>query len=66
MERVAAGVHLPTPWFFVPAKRPYNRADYCLDCSFLRKASACTMYSFLHLSGVGRAKWANSGEGSAQ
>ena len=27
---VAAGVHLPTPWLFVPAKRPDDRADYCL------------------------------------
>ena len=30
-----AGAHLPTPWFFELAKRPYDRADYCLDCSFL-------------------------------
>ena len=35
MKRVAAGAHLPTPWLFVPAKRPDGRADYCLDCSFL-------------------------------
>ena len=28
--------------------------------------SGNTGYSFLHLSGVGRALWANSGEGSAQ
>ena len=35
MNRVAAGAHLPTAWFFVPAKRPDNRADYCLDCSCL-------------------------------
>ena len=45
MERVAAGAHLPTPWLFEPAKRPddradyswvtENRADYCLDWSFL-------------------------------
>ena len=35
MKRVAAGVHHPTPWLFEPAKRPDDRADYCLDCSFL-------------------------------
>ena len=64
MERVAAGAHLPTPWLFEPAKRPDDRADYCVNCSFLPSAS--TKYSFLHLSGVGRALWANSGEGSAQ
>ena len=28
--------------------------------------SGSTVYSFLHLSGVGRALWANSSEGSAQ
>ena len=35
MKRVAAGAHLPTPWLFEPAKRPNDRADYCLDCSLL-------------------------------
>ena len=34
-KRVAAGAHLPTPWIYEPAKRPDDRADYCLDCSFL-------------------------------
>ena len=37
MERVAAGAHLSTPWLFEPAKRPNDRADFCLDCSFLPK-----------------------------
>ena len=35
MKRVTAGAHLPTPWLFEPAKRPDDRADYCLYCSFL-------------------------------
>ena len=35
IKRIAAGVHLPTPWIFEPAKRADDRADYCLDCSFL-------------------------------
>ena len=35
MKCVAAGAHLPTPWLFEPAKRPDDRAAYCLDCSFL-------------------------------
>ena len=30
-KRVAAGAHLRTPWTFEPAKRPDERADYCLD-----------------------------------
>ena len=30
MKRVAAGAHLPTPWLFEPAKRPDDKADYCL------------------------------------
>ena len=34
MKRVAAGAQLPKPWLFEPAKRPDDRADYCLDCSF--------------------------------
>ena len=34
MKRIAAGAHLPT-WRFEPAKRPEDRADYGLDCSFL-------------------------------
>ena len=25
----------PDPWLFEPAKRPDDRADYTLDCSFL-------------------------------
>ena len=33
MKRVAASAHLPA--FFEPAKRPDDRADYCLDYSFL-------------------------------
>ena len=65
MKRVAAGTHLPSPWLFEPAKRPDDTADYCLDCSF-SSSSANTRYSFLRLNGVGRALWANSGDGSAQ
>ena len=30
MKCVAAGAHLPTPSLFDPAKRPDDRADYCL------------------------------------
>ena len=39
MKRVAAGAHLPISWLFEPAERPDDRADYCLDCSFLRTGS---------------------------
>ena len=31
LKRVAAGAHLPTPRLFEPAKRPDDRADYCLQ-----------------------------------
>ena len=34
-QGVAAGAHLPTPLLFERAKRPDERADYCLYCSFL-------------------------------
>ena len=34
MKRVDAGAS-PTPWLFEPAKRPDDKADYSLDCSFL-------------------------------
>ena len=46
MKRVAAGAHLRTPWLFEPAKHPDDRADYCLDCSFLLQAPGT---HFLHL-----------------
>ena len=29
VKRVAAGAHFPSPWLFVPPKRPDDRADYC-------------------------------------
>ena len=35
MKRVAAGAHLPTPWFFKPAKRPDDRADYYMDLNWV-------------------------------
>ena len=31
MKRVAASAHLPAPRLFEPAKRPDDRADYCLE-----------------------------------
>ena len=30
MKRVATGTHLAAPWLFEPAKRPDDRADYCV------------------------------------
>ena len=49
INRVAAGARLPKPWLFEPAKRPADRADYSLGCSFLPSANT---NSFSHLSGV--------------
>ena len=60
LKRLAAGAHLPTPRLFEPAERPVDRADYCLDCSFLPPMQAPNTYSFLHLSRVERL-WANPG-----
>ena len=65
MKRVAAGVHLSIPWLFEPAKRPDDRVDYFLGCTFLPKCKHHVLV-FIQLSGMGRALWVNSGEGSAQ
>ena len=35
MKRVAVGAPLPILWLFEPAKCQDDRADYCLDGSFL-------------------------------
>ena len=32
MKRTAAGAHLPTPWLFEPAKRPYNKSRLLFVC----------------------------------
>ena len=65
MKRVAAGAHFPTPWVFEHVKSQDDRADYCLDCSFLPMCKY-HVFVFTLLSGVGRALWVNSGEGSTQ
>ena len=52
MQRVAAGAHLPTPWLFEPAKRPDERADYCLDCSFLPQCKDRVLVFTLEWSGA--------------
>ena len=64
MKRVVAGSHIPTTWLFEPTERPDDRDDYCLDCSFLPQCKG--QIPVFTLSGVRRALWANSGEGSAQ
>ena len=66
IKRVAVGAHLLTPWFFEPAKSPDDRADSLPGLQFEVFPSANTKYSFLRLSGEGRALWANNSEGSAQ
>ena len=62
VKRVAAGAHLPTPWLFENAQMIEPTTAWTAVSS----PSGSTGYSFLHLSGVGCALWANSGEGSAQ
>ena len=61
MKRVAAGAHLPTPSLFEPAKRTDDRADYCLDCSFLPQCKHLVLVFTLQSSGV-----RPTGKGSAQ
>ena len=64
MKRVAASAHLPTPGLFESAKR--QTIDPTTVWTAVSSPGGSTGYSFLHLSGVGCALWANSGEGSAQ
>ena len=53
MKRVAAGAHLPTPGRFEPAKRPDDRADYCLDYSSLPQCKHRVLIFTLEWSGRG-------------
>ena len=52
MKRVAAEAHLPTPWLFEPVKRPDDRANYCLDCSFLPQCKHRVLVFTLEWSGA--------------
>ena len=63
MKRVVAGAHLPAPWLF---ERNAQTIDPTTAWTAVSSLSVNTRYTFLHLSGVGRAIWANNGEGSAQ
>ena len=49
MKRVAAGVHLPTPRLFELAKRPDDRADYCLDERIYRPPNAHGIFGFIRM-----------------
>ena len=51
MKRVAAGAHLQTPWLFEPAKRPDDKADYCLNCSILPQCKHHVLIFTLEWSG---------------
>ena len=64
IKRVAAGAHLPTPWLF--SLRNAQTIEPTTALTAVSFPSASTRYSFSHLSGAGRAVWANSGEDSAQ
>ena len=65
MQRVAASADLPTPQFFW-AMGNAQKTEPTAAWTVVSSPSASTMYSFLHLSGVGRALWANSGPGFEQ
>ena len=50
MKRVA----LPTPWLLEPAKRPDDRADYCLGCrgwgrNEAKKRFRCSHFIFFEI-----------------
>ena len=60
MKRVAAGAHLPTPG--IRNLRNAQTIEPTTAWTAVSFPSGSTMYSFLHLSGVGRALWANSGD----
>ena len=64
MKRVAAGAHLPTPWLL--SLRNAQTLKPTTARTAVSSSSARARYSFLQLSRLGRALWANSGEGSAQ
>ena len=51
-ETRSRGPRLPTPWLFEPAERPDNRADYCLDCSFLPQCKHHVLVFTLEWSGA--------------
>ena len=50
MKRIAAGAHLQK--FFEPKNRPDDRADYCLDCSFLSQCKHQVLVFTLEWSGT--------------
>ena len=52
MKRVTADADLPTPWFFEPANRPDDRADYYLYCSFLPQCKHRVLVFTLEWSGA--------------
>ena len=52
--------------FFEPGLRNAQMIEPTTAWAAVSSSSASTRYSFLHSSGVGRALWANSGEGSVQ
>ena len=62
MKRVAAGAH----HLGFLSLRNAQTIEPTTAWTEVSSISANTRYSFLHMSGVGRALWANSGEGSAQ
>ena len=68
IKRVAAVAHLRTPWLFEPAERQDDRADYCLDCSFVPYCKHRVLVFTVEWTGARPSplNWVNSGEGSAQ
>ena len=64
MKRVAAGSHLPTPWFLsLPNAQTIEPTSAWPAVS---TTSAIARYSFSRLSGLWRILWANSCEDSAK
>ena len=72
MKRVAAGAHLLISFrclrfrFRFSSMRNAQTIEPTTVCTVVSSTNASTRYKFVHLSGVRRAIWANSGEDSAQ
>ena len=52
MKRITMGAHLQTVWLFEPAKLPDDRADYCLNYSFLPQCKHQVLVFTLEWSGA--------------
>ena len=61
MERVAAGAGSAKLLVFEPTKRPDDKSDYCMGCSFLLSANMrCSNDSSMDCDAPSRRDWART------